>query len=164
MRGGKTKDEARVVSLNQEVRQMLGLVPRNGEYVFGGTRTVGSFRKAWASACKRAGVPETLFRDLRRSGVRNLRRAGVAREVSMRMSGHKTESVCRRYSIVSERDLREAVDKPDNLLDSDKDTGNEDSLVRLTDKRRRNFGASLVQMRTNVDSAIAKSFNFNGGV
>src|SRR5438094_5372855 len=55
MRGGKTKDEARVVSLNQEVRQMLGLVPRNGEYVFGGTRPVGSFRKAWASAGKAGG-------------------------------------------------------------------------------------------------------------
>jgi integrase len=116
LHAGETKnDEPRVVPLNQETVQMLEMVPRKGDYVFGGSKPLGSFRKAWASACKRAGIA-VLFHDLRRSGVRNLRRAGVAREVAMKISGHKTESVYRRYSIVDEGDLRDAVRKLDNFL------------------------------------------------
>ena len=41
----------------------------------------------------------------------SLERAGVPRSVAMRMTGHKTESVYRRYAIVSDADLREAAAK-----------------------------------------------------
>ena len=47
--------------------------------------------------------------DFRRTAIRNLARAGVLRPLAMRMTGHKTESVYRRYAIVSERDLHEAA-------------------------------------------------------
>jgi integrase len=121
--------EPRIVPLNEETRSMLGLLPQSGEYVFGGAQPLGSFKKAWATACKRAGLADTLFHDLRRSGVRNLRRAGVSREVSMKISGHKTESVYRRYSIVSEDDLKDAARKLDSFLEKE---------------RRPEFGSSLV--------------------
>jgi integrase len=46
--------------------------------------------------------------DLRRSAVRNIERAWVSRSVAMKLTGHKTENVYRRYAIVAENDLREA--------------------------------------------------------
>jgi integrase len=74
-------------------------------------RRVRSFRKAWANACATAGCPEMIPHDFRRTAVRNLERAGVSRSVAMQLTGHKTESVYRRYAIVSESDLGAGLDK-----------------------------------------------------
>jgi integrase len=63
---------------------------------------VKTMTKSWRTACKNAGVPGRLLHDLRRTAVRNLERATVSRSVAMKMTGHKTESVYRRYAIVSE--------------------------------------------------------------
>ncbi len=71
-------------------------------------KPIKSLRRAWKTACKDAGRPGLLLHDLRRSAVRNLERAGISRSVAMKLTGHKTEAVYRRYAIVAESDLREA--------------------------------------------------------
>jgi len=74
-------------------------------------KPIKSLRRAWTTACKNAGRPGLLLHDLRRSAVRNLERAGISRSVAMKLTGHKTEAVYRRYAIVAEGDLREAGTK-----------------------------------------------------
>ena len=49
---------------------------------------------------KRAGVPNLLFHDLRRSATRNMRKAGIDQSVRMKISGHRTDSMERRYDIM----------------------------------------------------------------
>jgi integrase len=84
---------------------------RFSEYIFhrDGQR-ITEFRKAWASACKRAGFAGRLFHDLRRSGVRNMIRAGVPQNVAMKISGHETVAMFKRYDICNDDDKRAAAE------------------------------------------------------
>ena len=72
-------------------------------------RPIRDLRKAWAAACDKAGRPGRIFHDLRRSAVRRFEHAAIARSVAMKLTGHKTENVDRRYAIVSGRELRAAA-------------------------------------------------------
>jgi integrase len=76
------------------------------------------FDAAWRAAATGVGLGGLHFHDLRRSGARNLRRAGVPELVIMRMGGWKTRSMFERYSIVDERDLDAASDAYDAFLDA----------------------------------------------
>ncbi len=70
---------------------------------------------AWRKACDRAGLGGWLFHDIRRTAVRNLERAGVSRSVAMKLTGHKTEEVYRRYAIADAGAMQEGVEKLSRL-------------------------------------------------
>jgi len=74
-------------------------------------KRIGDFKRNWNSACMAAGIPGRIFRDFRRTAVRNLVRAGIPERAAMEMTGHKTRNVFERYNIVSEGDLFEAARK-----------------------------------------------------
>lgn len=74
-------------------------------------REIKSMRGAWNGATKRAGLDGAWFHDLRRTAVKNLEDAGVPRSVATKLTGHKTESVYRRYAIADEDALKEGVEK-----------------------------------------------------
>ncbi len=126
---GTTKNkDGRLIYLTPEVRALLvaqlerirALERRTGQivpYLF--PRLTGrragqrkrDFRKAWTTACKKAGCPGMFRHDFRRTAVRNLVNAGVPERVAMTITGHKTRSVFDRYHIVSPADLQEATRK-----------------------------------------------------
>lgn len=116
-------------------------------------KPIGSFRKQWASACHKAGLPCTVhlkkdaagkvvigtqrgakgkplidkidahrtIHDLRRSFAREMDRQGVRQGAIMKLGGWKTDSVFKRYNIVSDSDLRDAIDKIDHARPTTKD-------------------------------------------
>lgn len=91
--------------------------PRFAEFVFHREgEPVGDFRKAWATACKEANVPHRMFHDLRRTASRNMIAAGVPQAVAMKITGHRTDSMFRRYAIVNEEQKREALAKTQQYL------------------------------------------------
>ena len=79
-------------------------------------RAIGSFRKTWATACRKAGVLGLLVHDLRRSAVRNLIRAGVSESVAMEITGHRTADVFKRYDITSSNDRADALGQVQQYL------------------------------------------------
>jgi hypothetical protein len=54
-------------------------------------------------------IPDLLFHDLRRTGACNLRRAGVAEGIIMKIGDWRTRSVFERYAIVSRSDMNDAI-------------------------------------------------------
>ncbi len=86
--------------------------PKISAYVFHHRgRRVWTFDEKWRKATEAARVPCRLFHDYRRTAVRDLVRAGVPQAVAMSITGHKTDSVFRRYNITSDADKQEAIRK-----------------------------------------------------
>jgi len=124
---GTTKTgEGRIFPFTAELRALLErrrAVTRDREHELGRivphvfTRAhgepLGTFNKAWATACRAAGVPGRVLHDFRRTAVRNLVRAGVPERVAMQMVGWKSRQMLDRYHIVSTADLIEAARKLD---------------------------------------------------
>jgi integrase len=79
-------------------------------------RQVGNFSKAWKTACGAAGAPQRHLYDFRRSGLRNMVRAGVDPAIAMKVSGHRTRATFDRYNIVSDDDIRDAMAKTSAYL------------------------------------------------
>jgi integrase len=104
--------EARSLALEGELAEVIEhrRLKANGPLVFhrDGAPII-DFRKSWATATRLAGCPGLLLHDLRRAGVRDMIRSGVSPIIAMTISGHKTDSMLRRYAIISEADQRAAL-------------------------------------------------------
>ena len=77
-----------------------------------------TLRHWWLDALLKAGLPKKLFHDFRRSAVRDMIRGGVPQTVAMSISGHKTESMFRRYNITTTADKLEALKLRQQYIES----------------------------------------------
>jgi integrase len=76
----------------------------------------------YCQECKTARKYEgKLFHDLRRTAVRNMVKAGVNTQVAKQWSGHKSDSMFERYSILSTDDMREAAKKTEEYRKSQRE-------------------------------------------
>lgn len=117
----KTK-ESRTVPIYGDMSTWLSMQrassPDGCSWVFYGrlNRPVGAHLTGWRNACEAAGAPGLFFHDLRRSAVRNMTRAGIPRPIAMAITGHKTESMYKRYDIVSGEDLAGVGEQMERFL------------------------------------------------
>ena len=84
-------------------------------------KPIKTFRKAWRSACADAGFAGLVPHDMRRSAIRNFRKAGIPETVGMALSGHRTNSVFKRYDIIDTEDVQAAVAKVQAYLKNQKE-------------------------------------------
>jgi integrase len=112
-------DEARTIPLPNVLVEMLRKQRKKDGLVFDSS----NLRKSWEKACDAVGQGKItplkgkkyylysglMIHDLRRSGARNLRKAGIPEGVCMKITGHKDRKVFERYNIVDVEDVREAM-------------------------------------------------------
>lgn len=155
LNAGETKSgDGRVLPMTQEVYTLLAAcISGKGQddYVFTDERgnrrrkagaRILDFRGRWERLLKDADLSGRIVHDFRRSAVRNLERSGVPRSVAMQISGHKTESVYRRYDIVSERDVLAAAGKIEAAREVWAEFG-QDLTASETQKQQQNTGKDV---------------------
>jgi integrase len=66
---------------------------------------------AFKAACRRAGITNLRIHDSRHTASTNLRRAGVDTATAMKIVGHKSDRMHRRYNTIEPQDLHQAAAK-----------------------------------------------------
>jgi len=127
---GSTKSgKGRIIPLTQEMRRILTqqlesvkALKKEGiicPYVFHRQRgkkrgwQIKSMRTSFKEACAAINLPDRTFHDFRKTGTRDMVRAGNSEAVTMMFTGHKTRAVFDRYNITSLNDMRVAAARMD---------------------------------------------------
>jgi integrase len=151
--GEQTKNgEPRIIPLTDALVAMLEKSRVKEGLVFDAT----NLRRYWQKACVTAGLGTLteiddkiekiyaglIIHDLRRSAVRNLMNAGVNESVAMKISGHKTNNVFKRYHIVDAGDVLSAM----------RSVQNAHSNRVVTNVENGHFGVSSLQIALKTPS------------
>ncbi len=122
MRSQDTKTgEPRLVPMTPEVRvsfetlSKVRMLSTNRIFLYEG-KPILRIKRAFNTALRNAKIENFRFHDLRHCAATNLRRAGVDTVTAMKIVGHKSEKMHRRYNSVSEADLLQAASKINTYL------------------------------------------------
>ncbi len=124
-----TKDrEPRKIPISDDLYNVLKGIPRaihDSHVILFDGKSVRDIRAALVTACKKEGIPYGrfvkggfVFHDFRHTFNTNMRKAGVAQSVIMKITGHSTNEMFERYNTVDEDDIRQAVDRMEGYLKS----------------------------------------------
>ena len=113
----KTKNyERREIPINRPLKELLLKLHSNRrldtDYVFVNPKTgkrYTHFKHSFQSACRRAGIEDFHFHDLRHTFASHLVMAGVDLKTVQELLGHKTLNMTLRYSHLSHAHKKEAV-------------------------------------------------------
>jgi integrase len=118
----KTKaGKPRNVPISEPVRELLTSLPRNlkGNFLFTGRHNKGprtTISNEFPRACKRAGLNDVRFHDLRHTFASNCAMSGATEHELMTLLGHSSTRMVRRYTHLSDEHLQSRVNKMSSRL------------------------------------------------
>ena len=113
--------EPRLVPLTEDTRMCLTELSKvrslstNRVFLYEG-KPVAEIKVGFKAALRRAGIEDFRFHDLRHCAATNLRRAGIDTLTAMKIVGHKSERMHRRYNNINEADLLQAAARINTLI------------------------------------------------
>ncbi len=115
----KPDGESRHIPINEALSETLREIDRKTDspYVFVDClgRPYKHIREAFASACRRSGITDFRFQDLRHTFASHLVKAGIEITTVSKLMGHKSMAMTLRYSPLAPDHMKAAVNTLNNL-------------------------------------------------
>ena len=108
----------RVLPINDTLYRILSEMAREASYVFGNGNggDIGDIKHSFTSACRKAGITDFRFHDLRHTYASHLAMRGVHIRPLQELLGHKTLAMTQRYSHLAPEQLQNAVKLLDGVI------------------------------------------------
>jgi integrase len=106
--------KARTVPLNETALRVLEQLPRFADFVLPNLKTgrrLVDVKRAFGTACRRAGIKDLHFHDLRHTAATWLIEAGADLVTVAQVLGHSSIDITKKYRHPSEQMAREAVER-----------------------------------------------------
>ncbi len=91
-------------------------MPDKTGYVFGNGKPITDVKHSFNSACRRAGITDFRFHDLRQTYASHLAMGGVHIRALQELLGHKTLAMTQHYSHLAPGQLQSAVKLLDGVI------------------------------------------------
>ena len=101
---------SRVVPINDTLYRILSEMPQKTGYVFGNGNGghIGDIMHSFTSACRKAGITDFRFHDLRHTYASHLAMRGMHIRALQELLGHKTLAMTQRYSHLAPEQFQNA--------------------------------------------------------
>ena len=133
---------SRQVPISSRLLTTLATLPRRlgNDYVFTGEPKVGKIgrpfhdvRTSFANACRKAGIEDFRFHDLRHTAASHMAMAGVPLRTIGEILGHRSSEMTERYAHLTPDHMHKAIESLPNWEDGEMVT-NRSQIKRVTDR------------------------------